>query len=322
MHTVRRRSRAAVAVALAALCAALAPGGIARPDAARAAPPPGPTVFAPGVISSPQDEWRITFTPDGRTAYFGRSAGFFPVTREATIYESTWRDGAWSTPVPAPFSGAYSDIDPFVTADGQRLYFSSIRPVDGQERTDADVWVVERTGSGWGEPVNIGAANGPADELYPSVAADGTLYVGSDRPGGLGGWDIYRARPGPDGGYGPAENVGAPVNSAVWEFNPTVLPGGNALVFASIDRPGGYGYGDLWASVRGRGGWTTPRNLGPTVNTAEDEYHPSFSPRLGRFYFVRHEYGPSVPGDIYTIPTLALLLPLIAPGATGTTPAD
>jgi hypothetical protein len=85
-------------------------------------------LFAPGVISDAKRQWRITFTADGRTAYFAESEGFFPATRQATIHVTRRVDGAWTEPEVAPFSGRYSDIDPFVTPDGSRLYFSSIRP--------------------------------------------------------------------------------------------------------------------------------------------------------------------------------------------------
>src|SRR5688572_7216595 len=119
----------------------------------------GPQIFAPGVISDANEQWRLTFTPDGRTAYFAESEKFFPITRKATIYTSTLKDGQWSEPVVAPFSGTHSDIDPFITPDGQRLYFSSIRPVPpdlkvgpaqssdsgGVSRSDIDIWMVERT---------------------------------------------------------------------------------------------------------------------------------------------------------------------------------
>lgn len=84
---------------------------------------PSPEIFAPGVISDQRWQWRITFTPGGRTAYFAVSDGFFPFEREATIMVSHRQaHGTWSTPEVAPFSGTYSDIDPFITPDGRRLY--------------------------------------------------------------------------------------------------------------------------------------------------------------------------------------------------------
>ncbi|WP_342380599.1 hypothetical protein NVS55_13245 [Myxococcus stipitatus] len=277
---------------------------LALSTSATAAAPRTPEVFAPGFVSLPdQEEWRIAFTPDGRTAFWGVSSGFFPETRQATIVFSEWRDGRWSEPRPAPFSGVYSDIDPFVSPDGRRLFFSSIRPLNGAPRADVELWVVERRRDGsWSEPRHLGSdALSTGDELYPSVDAQGTLYFASDREGGYGAWDLYRSRLRADGTYGPAENLGPGVNTEYWEFNPHVTPDGKTMLFASIGRPDGYGYGDLYVSQRTWRGWQPARNLGPTVNTALDEYHPTLSPDHRTLYFVRHQYEPFVPSELYHV---------------------
>jgi hypothetical protein len=52
----------------------------------------------------------------------------------------------------APFSGQYSDADPFITTDGQRFFFISTRPVDGKRKEDNDIWMMEKKGAGWGVP--------------------------------------------------------------------------------------------------------------------------------------------------------------------------
>jgi len=183
-HRVRRVGGTAVLCGVFALGAWGGPAGLAGPAAS---PEPGPrsaTVFGEGVISDAREQWRITFSPDGKTAYFASSDAFFPFTRRATIYVSRFAGGRWSTPEVASFSGTHSDIDPSFSPDGRRLYFSSIRPVDGVARADIDLWMVERTAGGWGEPVHLGAqVNSPgSDELYPSVSADGTLYFASGPP--------------------------------------------------------------------------------------------------------------------------------------------
>ncbi|MTK03835.1 PD40 domain-containing protein [Micromonospora sp. CP22] len=266
-------------------------------------PPGTPEPVLPGVISTDAYEWRLAVSPDRKTVYFPRSEGFFPATRQATIMVSHWTGNGWSAPTVAPFSGRYPDMDPFLSPDGRTLHFSSIRPVNGQERTDADLWRVRRTPDGrWGEPEHLGPVNSPADELYSSVAADGTLYFASERAGGLGGWDIYRARPRPGGGYGPAENLGAPVNTAGWEFNPTITADNRLLLFTGLDRSGGAGNGDIWASRRVADGWSRPSGVGSVVNTAADEYHPSLSPNQDRLFYV-------VDGDIHQVAFDALELP-------------
>lgn len=262
--------------------------------------PPSPEVFGEGVLSTDAFEWRITFTPDGRTAFFGRSEGFFPITRQATIMTSRYVDGQWTEPEVASFSGEYPDLDPFVSPDGQTLYFSSIRPVDGEERTDLDLWLVRRQRDGsWGEPKNMGSrVNSDSDELYSSVDARGNLYFASDRAGGLGGWDIYRAQR-RHGSYGQVENLGAPVNTAGWEFNPTITPDGRTLLFTGLDRPGGAGIGDIWTTSLKHHRWSEPVGVGDAVNTASDEYHPTLSPSLDRLVFIRD-------GDIYQVSIEAL----------------
>jgi hypothetical protein len=288
----------------------------AADTAARAAQQPETAqVFAPGVISDAREQWRITFTPDGKTAYFTTSDFFFPITRQATIYVSHLEGGAWSTPQVAPFSGVYSDIDPFLSPDGQRLYFSSIRPVDGVLHGDIDLWMVERTPDGWSEPIHLGPeVNSPgADELYPSASADGTLYFASGplfpQPGRH--FDIYSARREEDG-FAPREPLGAGVNTQpvaggglqdAWEFNPEISVDGKTLLFTSL-RPGGYGLGDLYVSHLEHGEWTAARNLGPLVNTGADEYHPTLSRDRQSLYFVRRAFP--VRGNFYHIGTAAL----------------
>ena len=294
---------------------------LAAPAAAQGTPleasmptlPALPVKFADGTISDAREQWRITFTPDGKTAYFASSAGFFPITRQATIHVSHFVDGAWTTPEVAPFSGRYSDIDPFLAPNGERLYFSSIRPVDGVLRGDIDLWYVERTSDGWSEPVHLGPeVNTPADELYPSADARGTLYFASGplfpQPGLH--WDIYRAARSGDG-FAPRDALPAAINTTpaaggglqdAWEFNPEISIDGHTLVFTSL-RPGGFGLGDLYTSRLLGGEWTPARNLGPIVNTASDEYHPTLSRDGRELFFVRR-----IPfrGDFYHVATSAL----------------
>lgn len=312
---MRRLATAGAAILVStALLLALPPvGASAGQTRGHAHAIPAPAVFAPGVVSTEQEEYRITFTPDGRTAYFARSAVFFPFSRQATIMQTRRTATGWSEPVVATFSGRYPDLDPFVTSDGSQLYFSSIRPVGGEVRADADVWVVDRTPAGWSEPRHAGAVNEtgtnaggePVDDLYPTVTPDGTLYVGSNRDGGVGGWDIYSARPAPGRTYGPARNLGPRINTAAWEFNPALTAHGRVLVFTRL-AAFGPPLGELQASVRLGRHWTPPCAL-TAVNTGADEYHPSFSPAGGTLYFVRRGLTEDAQGDLYSIPTWAIL---------------
>ena len=260
------------------------------------------TLFEPGRFSSPDEEYRVAFAPDGATAYFARSprGAWFPFSRRAAIMVSRLEDGGWTEPVVAPFSGEHSDIDPFVSPDGGRLFFSSVRPVGGEARRDADLWMVERQKEGWGEPVHLGdAVNSPEDDLYPSVSEDGTLYFGSERELGASGWNIYRAELDETGAYGDAEKLSGTVNTAAWEFNPAISKDGGTLLFTGLEREGGFGLGDIYVSRQRDGAWEAAENLGGGVNTAADEFHPSLSPDERTLYFVRRS---GEHGDLYRVP--------------------
>jgi hypothetical protein len=275
--------------AVAVLLAAGACAGSDTPDAPPASPTasvgtpsPASATASPVQIALPPGKdfhWRITVAPNGATALLAASDGFFPGTRESTIYQVTrLADGGCGDAAEVPFVDATSsDIDPFYAKDGSRVCFSSIRPVGGVARDDVDLWYVDRSADGtWGDPVNAAAVNSDADDLFPSVARDGALYVGSDRGGS--GFDIWHAAAQSGSSWAEPTALPPPVSTPQWEFNPVVSPSGSALVFTALDRTDGRGKGDLYLSrAAAGGGWSTPVSI-DAVNTSADEYHPAFSP--------------------------------------------
>ena len=271
----------------------------------------GATIFAPGEISLPgRGEHRIAFSRDGKTAYFRVSLDAYPWER---LVSSRREGGRWAPAETLPFSGTYNDTDVFLTEDGRTLYFSTDRPVNAGEpiKDDFDVWAVDREGAGWGAPYHLGAEiNTPTfHELYPSLSRDGTIYFNSNRPGGLGEWDIYRARATcvHARGFAAAENLGPAVNSAAWEYNPWISPDGRFLVFASLNRAGGFGLGDLYGATRVGDGFAPAHNLGAAVNSAADEYHPTIDADLRHVYFARQTYEtPTTTSDLYVAETTCL----------------
>ena len=278
-------STAALSVLLALPLGALAAG----PSPATCPAPAEP--FAPGVISTEAlHETRLAFTPDRATAFWGatETVGGPGSDEHVTILTARRTATGWSTPEVAPFSGVHSDNDPFVTPDGNSLVFSSNRPGTQGAYPLNDLWVTHRTAAGWSEPVNLGpAVNSPANELYASMDAAGNLYFASDRDRGQ--WDLYRAERRPDGTYAPAEALGPGVNhSHLWEFNPEISPDGRTLLFATYGRQDSYGDVDLYASTLQKNGrFGTPVNLGPCVNTAAPEFHPTVLWDEGVLHFVR-----------------------------------
>ena len=241
-----------------------------------------PVIFGEGVISTGDSESHPAFTPDGKTVYFLKDS---PAFNFWTICVSHFRDGKWSAPEVAPFSGQYSDADPFITADGSRFFFISNRPLAemGPAKEDTDIWMMLKEGSGWSAPVNLGeTVNSKGSEWYPTVAKDGTLYFGSDREGGQGQTDIYRARL-VDGKYSKPENLGPPVNTSGHEYEPFISPDQSFLIFMAY-RPEGQGRSDLYISYQRDGQRTAPVNLGDKINSPAAEYSPKISPD-GKYFF-------------------------------------
>ena len=89
---------------------------------------------------------------------------------------------------------------PAISPDGSTLYFvSDIAEVLGKRIYGSLHGQVE---DAWSKPVNLGPdINTPGDELFPYVREDGTFYFSSDGHIGMGGLDIFKAKPQPDGSW-------------------------------------------------------------------------------------------------------------------------
>ncbi len=136
--------------------------------------------------------------------------------------------------------------------------------------------------SDWSEPVNLGSTiNTTFNEQGPTLSNDElSVYFGSDRPGGIGGFDIWVSqRACKDCPSEAPLNLGPAVNTASDETGPGLSGDGHLLFFRST-RPGGAGLGDVFLSKRANPkddfGWAVPVALGPDVNTAAAEAGAEF----------------------------------------------
>jgi Tol biopolymer transport system component len=261
-------------------CFAMISFGQAHPYASDK-PMPQPVLFGNGIVSTAEDDLNAAFSPDGKTVFFTRN---FPRNRLGIILYSEYKNKKWTTPRIAPFSGLATDYDPFFSHDGSKIFYCSNRGENGKAKGDFDIWYVEKTADGWSAPKSAGAAvNSAVDEFYPSLASDGTLYFSSNRPGGKGSYDIYRAR-WADGKFTEPENLGEGVNTPSVELDNYISPDQKFLVFAANGRKDDLGGGDLYISQNKNGIWTPSRNLGAPINSPAREYCPIGSPD-GKYFF-------------------------------------
>jgi Tol biopolymer transport system component len=243
--------------------------GFARPLSAAEGNPPQPEMIGEGVISTPDDEFGGSFSPDGQTIYFDKTVSPHYLY---TLCVSHFTGGKWGAPEVLPFSGEYRDSDPVLSPDGQTLYFASDRPVNGKPVKAFFIWTSKKTAAGWSEPVVMeGAVNSEGSQVFASVANNGNLYFTSDRKGEF---DIYRSRL-VNGKYQEAEDLGPSVNSAgISSLEAFIAADESYLLIGSFGRQPGYGDSDIFISYNQNGAWTTPKNLGPVINTAAREYSP------------------------------------------------
>jgi Tol biopolymer transport system component len=263
---------------------------------------PAPEIFAPGIISTDLDESCGSFSPDGQTFYFVRRGAYTTPPPISIICFSEFRDGKWTRPEVAPFSGIYLDGSPCFSPDGKRLYFGSKRPTESNPKDgDWNIWFVDKIDNGWSAPKEIGAAiNGPKNDTNPAIAADGTIYFASDRDSTPGYLHIYRARL-TSGHYEQPEKLGPEINSGKADINPYISPDQKILIFASYRKNNLAGSGnrydraDLYVSFNRDGHWTPARHLEHGINTTASEGNPTMSPDGKWFYFTSERSPFEVP---------------------------
>jgi hypothetical protein len=247
-----------------------------------------PTVqpFLPEIISAFPSVRDLAMTADETEIYFTIQS---PLGEASAIVMSRSVNGSWSKPEVLPFSGKYSDMEPFLSPNGLRLYFVSNRPADNTSAAkDYDIWVTERKDAraAWSEPKNIGApVNTTENEFYPSVSNLNNLVFTRDGAGSKGKDDIFFCKWN-NGLYGAPASMNDSINTDGFEFNAFLAPDESFLLFTCYNRKGGYGSGDIHISYnKGNYQWTKSENLGKEINSSMMDYCPFVNVKTGILYF-------------------------------------
>ncbi len=225
-------------------------------------------LFAPGIIPVEGIQHCFpSFSADGREVYW------MNITRDdgrprSTIWYMRATDSGWTTPATAPFSGKYFDQYPYIGPSNRRLYFSSNRP--GGYGKARNIWYVERTDSGWGEPVNLGSPpNSDIGVTQFTMTRMGTAYFVGSMEGTQWKTGIYRSRF-TDGRYLPPEPLPASIVTQHADVYPFIAPDESYLLFGS-SRPGGKNTEtDLYVTFRNDDGtWTGPVAFDERINNGK-----------------------------------------------------
>ncbi len=206
-----------------------------------------------GGLNTEHDEGAPAFSPDGSTMYLARAVRQdWPTTVE--IYTSSRSEAKWSAPqkyeITADTLSNYSD--PFVSPDGEWLYFASDMP-GGQGGTD--IWRINLKDK-HGTLENLGPQiNTKGNERFPNVRTDSLLYFASNGHPGMGGLDLFVAKLQPRDENNRlamdrwvVENMGVPMNSSADDFGITFGAGESG--FISSSRGDARGYDHIYSFIK------------------------------------------------------------------------
>jgi hypothetical protein len=199
-----------------------------------------------------------------------------------------------------------------LSSDGQVL-FTFVSDV----KNPGDLYTSKLVGTEWSKPEKLNSnINSEFWEGSCSITADGRyLYFASERPGGLGGRDLYVSEK-VNGDWGPAQNLGPTINTQYDEDAPFIHPDGITLFLSSQGHKSIGGY-DIMYSIKRDNNWIEPLSMGIPLNTTEDDRYYVINAKGDVGYFSSNRGGTGGKGeqDIYTVtpgmlgekPILALL---------------
>jgi Tol biopolymer transport system component len=204
----------------------------------------------------------------------------------------------------------FDDAMPSLTADGKTLIFTSRRPdtkgggidpLTGDYYDDIYLATWNDEKNKWNEAEDVeGDLNTAGHDACLSISPDGsTIFVYRNIPKITGSGDIFYSTKRPDGKWTNPKSLAKPLNSSFFESSACLAPDGSALYFVS-ERNGGYGNADIWRSKKlGKNIWEKPVNLGPLVNTEEDELGVFMHPDGKTLFFSSKGHGSMGGYDIF-----------------------
>ncbi|RXQ88119.1 hypothetical protein EO244_15375 [Ancylomarina salipaludis] len=186
-------------------------------------------------INSVLNDGAACIVPETNVMYFTSSRNPDEKDSGTKIYSITMQGDEWIglkkvDLVPDSISVGH----PSISSDGETMYFVS--DMAGGYGGN-DIWMVKSEGGSWGSPINMGSdINTAGDELFPYIRDNGMLYFASDRLDGMGGLDLYVAKPRDQ--VWDVENMKYPINSEADDFSIVFQPGQNKGLFASSRNKG------------------------------------------------------------------------------------
>lgn len=171
------------------------------------------------------------------------------------------------------------DYAPVLNEAEDEIVFTSRRKegninpnVDMDNKPFEDIFTAKKVGGNWTAAKNVGPTiNTPSHDSNLALSADGKmLLICFDENGG----DIYYCERQPDNSWGTPKPLPGNTNSNYEEKSATLSRDQKTIYFSS-NRPGGFGGIDIYKVTKdSKGNWNNPKNLGPKINTEDDDDGP------------------------------------------------
>lgn len=268
-------------------------------------------------ISTKDDEYLATVSPDGECFYFTRRMDVVDnspfgqghkVNKEFFSYSKKRSDGSFGKgePLPTPFNVSTNEGSPTINLSNDMLIFSRMTParIGGGNYPNYDLYCSYYIDGEWTTPEKLGGGINRDDswESQPSLSSDGEmLFFASDRPGGFGGSDIWCSRKNAAGEWQKPINLGQTINTAGNERSPFLHTDSKTLYFSSSGHNGMGGMDVFYAKIDNNGRWSKPVNIGHPINTERDEvdFFVSLDGKTGYFSSDHYTAQGELVGELY-----------------------
>lgn len=221
-------------------------------------------------LNSKYREYFPAITADGNTMIYSRVID----GNEDFLISTRSKSNDWAAAVPLSTNintKEYNEGAQSLSPDGKYLFFTGCNRPDGFG--SCDIYVSHKSGKKWDRPFNLGSVvNSKHWDSQPAISPDGnTLYFSSNRPGGLGGYDLWKTHLKKDGTWSPPLNLGPEINTPYDEHTPFIHPDGQTLYFSSDGWPGMGNKDIFYSRIDMNGNWAKPVNLGYPINSHHEE---------------------------------------------------
>lgn len=258
-------------------------------------------------INSPFPEYSPVMSLDEKTLIFTSRRPLSTGGKKETngmfyedIYVSSFENDQWqkARPIGSAINTSGNEATVNLSADGRYLL------IYRDDKGDGNLYQSEFNGTTWGQPKSLGVnINGTSWETHACFSADNNLlYFVSNKPGGVGGRDIYKCMRLPNGEWSPAQNLGPTINTEFDEDGVFIHPNGKEIYFSSKGHNSMGGFDIFSSKINDENGfWSTPVNMGYPVNSSDDDIFFVVSADGKRAYFSSDKKGGVGEKDIYMI---------------------